>query len=132
MNVLCDTSFLMVLVSKPIKKINEIEDYFGRLDYQTPDLVISELTRLEQKAGPKRSRIAKTAIEVSLSKFTIVKMKGSQSVDEQIINYALSNRCAVATIDKKLVCKLISNNTIVLTLNNNKLIVANPSIAEQG
>ena len=121
----------MVLVSKPIKNINEIEDYFGRLDFQTPDLVISELTRLEQKAGPKRSRIAKTAIELSLSKFTIVKMKGSQSVDEQIINYALRNRCAVATVDKKLVCRLISNNTIVLTLNNNKLIVANASIAEQ-
>src|SRR5438270_10691024 len=131
MDVLCDTSFLMVLVSKPIKNINEIEDYFGRLDFQTPDLVISELTRLEQKAGPKRSRIAKTAIELSLSKFTIVKMKGSQSVDEQIINYALRNRCAVATVDKKLVCRLISNNTIVLTLNNNKLIVANASIAEQ-
>jgi rRNA-processing protein FCF1 len=121
----------MLLVSKPIKKINEIEDYFGRLNFQIPDLVISELTRLKQNAGPKRSRIARTAIEISLSKFTIVKMKTSQHVDDEIIGYALRNRCAVATIDKKLVCRLISNNTIVLTLNKNKLIIANPSIAEQ-
>ena len=118
----------MLLVSKPIKKINEIEDYFGRLNFQIPDLVISELTRLKQNAGPKRSRIARTAIEISLSKFTIVKMKTSQDVDDEIIDYALRNRCAVATIDKKLVCRLISNNTIVLTLNKNKLIIANPSI----
>lgn len=121
----------MLLVSTPIKKINEIEDYFGRLNFQIPNLVISELTRLEQNAGPKRSRIARTAIEISLSKFTIVKLRTSQHVDEEIIDYALRNRCAVATIDKKLVCRLLSNNTIVLTLNKNKLIIANPSIAEQ-
>ncbi|MFL6503014.1 MAG: hypothetical protein ACJ70W_05705, partial [Nitrososphaera sp.] len=60
MQILCDTSFLMVLVSKPLKRVAKIESQFGRLDFLVPDIVERELERLAHKAGPKRSRLAQT------------------------------------------------------------------------
>ena len=81
MQVLCDTSFLMVLVSKPIKQVPRIESEFGRLDFLVPDIVVGELERLEQKAGPKRSTLAKTAIELTRAKFKQVRVRQAAHVD---------------------------------------------------
>src|ERR671931_1717369 len=100
MDVICDTSFLMVLVSTPIRQMAKIEAHFGKLNFLIPDIVISELIRLQKEAGPNRSRIAKTAIEISFSKFKIIKLgRSSRYVDEAIIEYAIRNKCAAATID---------------------------------
>jgi rRNA-processing protein FCF1 len=126
MDVICDTSFLMVLVSKPIKQIDKIEAYFGKLNFLIPDIVLCELAYLENKAGPKRSTIAKTAIEISHSKFNIIEVKKSEHVDETIIEYAVSHKCVAATIDKDLLRRLILSSVVVLTLSKNKLIIANP------
>lgn len=63
MDVVCDTSFLMVLVSKPIKQFDKIEAYFGKLNFLIPDIVISELEYLEHKTGPKRSSEQKLRLE---------------------------------------------------------------------
>jgi rRNA-processing protein FCF1 len=130
MDVICDTSFLMVLVSTPIRQMAKIEAYFGKLNFLIPDIVISELIHLQKEAGPNRSRIAKTAIEISFSKFKIIKLGRSRYVDEAIIEYAIRNKCAAATIDTDLRRRLVLNNIVVLTLSKNKLIIANPSIEE--
>ena len=61
MQILCDTSFLMVLVSKPLKRVAKIESQLGRLDFLVPDIVEAELERLAQNAGPKRSRLGKNS-----------------------------------------------------------------------
>ncbi len=126
MQVVCDTSFLMVAVSKPIKQIEKIERDLGRLDFLVPDVVIEELERLANKAGPKRSNLAKTALEISKARFKVVKTPKAAHVDDSIIEYATANKCAAATIDTNLRRRLISNNVLVLTLRNDKLIVANP------
>ncbi|HJS83057.1 MAG TPA: hypothetical protein VJ742_09520 [Nitrososphaera sp.] len=128
MQVLCDTSFLMVLVSKPIKQVPKIETEFGRLDFLVPDIVIGELEKLEQKAGPKRSTLAKTAMELTKAKFRQVKVKKAAHVDDSIVEYALRNKCAVATIDTNLRRRLIASEVLVLTLSRDRLIVANPKI----
>ena len=99
MDVICDTSFLIVLVSAPIKRIDQVEAEYGKLNFLVPDLVIEELKRLEQISGPKKAMLAKTAITISSSKAKVVKVKGSKHVDDSIIDYALNNNCAVATID---------------------------------
>jgi rRNA-processing protein FCF1 len=106
MDVICDTSFLMVFVSTPIGQIDKIEAYFGKLNFLIPDVVISELKDLEHKTGPKRSRMVKTAIEMSFSKFKVVN---------------------VATIDRDLRRRLMLNNLVILTLSKNKLIIASQS-----
>lgn len=131
MDIICDTSFLMVLVSKPIKRIEKIQAYFGKLDFLIPDAVVSELEYLEHKTGPKRATIAKTAIEIAYSKFRIIKVIKSEHVDESIIEYAVSHKCAAATIDRDLRRRLMLNGVLVLTLSKNKLVIANPKIENQ-
>jgi uncharacterized protein len=107
MDVLCDTSFLMVIVSKPIKQVAKIEAQFGRLDFLVPDIVIGELERLMGKAGPKRSTLAKTALEV-------LRVKNFKVV-----------------IDTALRRRLIANEVLVLTLSEDRLIVANPKLSSK-
>jgi rRNA-processing protein FCF1 len=124
MNVICDTSFLMVFATTPIGQVDKIEAYFGKLNFLIPDVVISELKDLEHKTGPKRSKMAKTAIEMSFSKFRVVNVAKSRHVDEAIIDYAINQKCAVATIDKDLRRRLMLNNLVVFTLSKNRLTVA--------
>jgi len=126
MNILCDTSFLMVLVSKPIKQVARVESLLGRLDFLVPDIVKGELERLVEKAGPKRSTLAKTALELAKSKFKTVAVGKARHVDDSIIEYAVAHKCAVATIDTNLRRRLIATEVLVLTLSRDRLIVANP------
>ncbi|MFL6475640.1 MAG: PIN domain-containing protein [Nitrososphaera sp.] len=131
MQILCDTSFLMVLVSKPLKRVAKIESQFGRLDFLVPDIVERELERLAHKAGPKRSRLAQTALELARSKFKSVVIAPAKHVDDAIIGYAMTQKCAVATIDTNLRHRLIANQVLVLSLSSDNLIIANPKIYSQ-
>jgi len=116
----------MVLVSKPIKQVARVESLLGRLDFLVPDIVKGELERLVEKAGPKRSTLAKTALELAKSKFKTVAVGKARHVDDSIIEYAVAHKCAVATIDTNLRRRLIATEVLVLTLSRDRLIVANP------
>lgn len=118
----------MILVSKPLKRVTKIESELGRLEFLVPDIVETELERLAQKAGPKRSRLAKTALEIARNKFQKVRLPHARHVDDSIIDYAMAQKCAVATIDTNLRRRLIKNQVLVLSLSNDNLIVANPKI----
>lgn len=120
---------MMVLVSKPIKQVPRIESELGRLDFLVPDIVIEELERVAQKAGPKRSNLAKTAIELTKAKFKLVKVGRASHVDDAIVEFASRAKCAVATIDTNLRRRLIVNEILVLTLSRDRLIVANPKLS---
>jgi rRNA-processing protein FCF1 len=128
MQILCDTSFLMVLVSKPLKRVAKIESQLGRLDFLVPDIVEAELERLAQNAGPKRSRLAKTALEIAKSQLPKVHVLPARHVDDSIIEYAMTQKCAVATIDTNLRRRLIANKVLVISLSKDNLIIANPKI----
>jgi uncharacterized protein len=124
MNVLCDTSFLMVLVSTPLKRMTKIEMEVGKLTFLVPNVVIGELRRLEARAGPKRSLIARTAIEIANSKLRIVELPDWVGrVDEAILKFAKASDCAVATLDRNLKIALRRNNILVISLSNNRLII---------
>lgn len=131
MDVICDTSFLVVLVSAPIKRIDQVETELGKLNFLVPDIVINELKRLERTSGPKRSMIAKTAINISRSKSKIIQVAKSLNVDDAILEYATSHNCAAATIDRNLKNRLLANNVLVITLSNNVLRVVGPVVEEQ-
>ena len=126
MQVLCDTSFLMVLVSKPIKQLAKIESKLGVLEFLVPNIVQGELQRLAEKAGPKRSGLARTALEIARTKFRTVPVAAATHVDDSIVEYAIANKCAVATIDSNLRRRLIANEVLVLSLSKDNLIIANP------
>jgi len=119
--VICDTSFLIVLATKPVKKFDELENEIGKIDFVVPSLVINELGKLVRTAGVKRSNAARLALELA-KKFKTIQFQGT-SADEAIIDYASKQKCLVATIDDALRNKLRSNGISVITLTNDKLIV---------
>jgi rRNA-processing protein FCF1 len=126
MEVMCDTSFMMVLGSIPLRNIESIESSLGSLHFTVPNKVADELRHLESHSGPKRSRMARTALSLIGSKFNLISLPHSKYADEAIIKYSSSHNCAVATIDRELKTRLIKNKVLVITLRDNKLIISNP------
>ena len=126
MEIICDTSFLIALVSSPIKCLDKIENELGKLRFIVPTFVLDELESIERKSGPKKSMIAKTAICISKLKFEIKDIGKSKNVDNEILNYVTKNRrLAVATLDGKLLNSLKTADVTTITLSRNKMIIAN-------
>ena len=126
MEIICDTSFLIALVSSPIKCLDKIENELGKLRFIVPTFVLDELDSIERKSGPKKSMIAKTAICISKLKFEIKDIGKSKNVDNKILNYVTKNRrLAVATLDSKLLNSLKMADVTTITLSKNKVIIAN-------
>lgn len=126
MEIICDTSFLIALVSSPIKCLDKIENELGKLRFIVPTFVLDELQSIERKSGPKKSMIAKTAICISKLKFEIRDIGKSKNVDNEILNYVTKNRrLAVATLDGKLLKSLKTADVTTITLSKNKMIIAN-------
>lgn len=126
MEIICDTSFLIALVSSPIKCLDKIENELGKLRFIVPTFVLDELESIERKSGPKKSMIAKTAICISKLKFEIKDIGKSKNVDNEILNYVTNNRrLAVATLDGKLLNSLKTADVTTITLSKNKMIIAN-------
>ncbi|MBI3842471.1 MAG: hypothetical protein HY295_04945 [Thaumarchaeota archaeon] len=46
--VICDTSFLMLLASEHIKNISNLETELGTIEFVVPDIVINELEKLSR------------------------------------------------------------------------------------
>ncbi|MDW0177140.1 MAG: hypothetical protein QOK80_00890 [Nitrososphaeraceae archaeon] len=126
MDVICDTSFLIALVSNPIKCLDKVESEIGKLRFKVPSFVLDELNSVERKSGPKKSMIANTAIRISKLKFEIMDIGKSKNVDIDILNYVTRNRkFAVATLDVILLNRLRTADVTTITLSKNKMIIAN-------
>ena len=119
--VICDTSFLIILANEPVKGMDELEASLGKIQFVIPTVVIKELNRLLSSAGVKRAKEAKLALEL-VSMFKTVELDGIVA-DDVIIDYALKRKCVAATIDDELKSKLRRNGINVITLSNNKLII---------
>ena len=126
MEIICDTSFLIALVSNPIKCLDKVENEIGKLHFIVPTFVLDELDSIERKSGPKKSMIANTAIRISKLRFEIKDIGKSKNVDNDILNYVTKNRkFAVATLDIKLLNRLIMADVTTITLSKNKMRIAN-------
>lgn len=126
MDVICDTSFLIALVSNPIKCLDKVESEIGKLRFKVPSFVLDELNSVERRSGPKKSMIANTAIRISKLKFEIMDIGKSKNVDNDILNYVTRNRkFAVATLDGILLNRLKTVDVTTITLSKNKMIIAN-------
>jgi hypothetical protein len=112
----------MVLVSKPLKKLDVLEDNIGRIEFVVPTVVIDELKNLMKSGSAKKANAARLALNV-VEKFRKVRLEAG-SADEAIIEYALKHRCYVATIDNMLKNKLKDNGIDVITLVKDNVIVA--------
>jgi len=121
-DIICDTSFLIVLASKPIQKLEVLENNIGKIDFVIPSIVIDELNNLVSTASAKRANAAKLALELA-KRFKTIALEG-KGADEVIIDYASKHRCYVATIDNVLKNKLKNNGIDVITLVKDRIIVA--------
>lgn len=126
MEIICDTSFIIALVSNPIKCLDKVENEIGKLKFIVPTFVLDELNSIEKKSGPKKSMIANTAIRISKLKFEIKDIGKSKNVDKDILNFTTRNkRFGVATLDGKLLNRLKMAEVTTITLSKNKMIIAN-------
>lgn len=126
MDVICDTSFLIALVSNPIRCLDKVESEIGKLRFKVPSFVLDELDSVERKSGPKKAMIANTAIRISKLKFEIMDIGKSKNVDNDILNFVTRNRkFAVATLDGILLNRLRIADVTTITLSKNKMIIAN-------
>lgn len=126
MEIICDTSFLIALVSIPVKCLDRVEYEIGKLRFIVPTFVLDELELIKKKSGPKKSMIANTAIQISKLKFEIKDIGKSKNVDNEILNYAIQNRrYGVATLDGILLNRLKDAEVTTITLSKNKIIIAN-------
>jgi rRNA-processing protein FCF1 len=115
----------MVLVTKPVKLLDNIEMQYGKINFLIPDLVIEELKNLVNNSSYKSSVSAKTVLQIT-KKFEIITTKKMSYTDDSILDYAINYKCAVATMDKNLIQRLISSKVLVFSLRNNKLLIMNP------
>lgn len=124
MDVLCDTSFLLILVTKPIKMMDTLERDLGKINFILPDVIVDELFALQRKSTITKAKAAGLALEIT-KKFPKVKTSRFKHTDDNILEYAYRHRCGVATLDKKLIKNLISENIVVISLRNNKIVILN-------
>ena len=52
--VICDTSFLMILASKNIKNISNLDTEIGTIEFMVPDMVIEELEKISESTNLKK------------------------------------------------------------------------------
>ena len=52
--IICDTSFLMILASKNIKNISNLETELGTIEFIVPDMVVEELGKISQSTNLKK------------------------------------------------------------------------------
>ena len=69
----------MVLVTKPIKLLDNITINYGKINFLIPDIVIEELNNIIKTKSYKMSQLAKTVLEIT-KKFQIVTTKKSKSL----------------------------------------------------
>lgn len=116
--VLFDSSFLMAVVERPTTWFEDVTDALGKFRPTVLDCTLAELKRLAGKQL-KRSRTAALALE--LAKDFAVEKSGSGRVDDEVVSFALANRCAVATIDRELVRTLRAREVSVIGLSKGRV-----------
>ena len=123
MEVILDTSFLLELVSKPIKRLDELGVELGKVEFIVLEPTVTELKRLASKQGVKAKR-AYTALQYIKNNIRVRVInldKKGLSADSAILYYALKYSAAVATIDQELRDRLKEEGVVVITLRDDNV-----------
>ena len=143
MEVISDTSFLMVLCYDPVKNLDALESRFGKLVWLIHPETINELLQLEKTAGPKRSKIASLSLKIindqlkkgdfkyldnnELDKLELPQQFNS-AVDSILLNVSVEKKLPLATIDKNLIKRALKKGVDVITLKSNRIIFVNSKV----
>jgi rRNA-processing protein FCF1 len=143
MEVISDTSFLMVLCYDPVKNLDALESRFGKLVWLIHPETINELVQLEKTAGIKRSKIASLSLKIindqlnkgdfkyldknELDKLELPQQSNS-AVDSILLNISVEKKLPLATIDKNLIKRALKKGVDVITLKSNRIIFVNSKV----
>jgi rRNA-processing protein FCF1 len=143
MEVISDTSFLMVLCYDPVKNLDALESRFGKLVWLIHPETINELIQLEKTAGIKRSKIASLSLKIindqlnkgdfkyldknELDKLELPQQSNS-AVDSILLNISAEKRRPLATIDQNLIKRALKKGVDVITLKSNRIIFVNSKV----
>ncbi len=119
MRILLDSSFLLTLATKPIKRIELLQG----ARYVVLSAVIHELNSLASSKSVKRAKAAREALNlINNINAEIIDIKG-KPIDDLIIKYAIENNLYVATLDSHIKQVLRSKGIGVITLSNDKIVI---------
>lgn len=143
MEVISDTSFLMVLCYDPVKNLDVLESRFGKLIWLIHPETVNELVRLEKTAGIKRSKIASLSLKIIKDRIKKGDFKylnnneldnlelpqpSNPVVDSILLNISVEKRRPLATIDKNLIKRALKKGVDVVTLKSNRVIFVNSKV----
>ncbi len=143
MEVISDTSFLMVLCYDPVKNLDVLESRFGKLIWLIHPETVNELVRLEKTAGIKRSKIASLSLKIIKDRIKKGDFKylnnneldnlelpqpSNPVVDSILLNISAEKRRPLATIDKNLIKRALKKGVDVVTLKSNRVIFVNSKV----
>ncbi len=142
MEVISDTSFLMVLCYDPVKNLDALESRFGKLLWLIHPETINELAQLEKTAAIKRSKIASLSLKIIndrikkgdfkyLDNDELNKLETTQAnstVDSMLLNISAEKKLPLATLDKNLIKRALKKGVDVFTLKSNKIIFVHSKV----
>ncbi len=120
LNVVLDSSFLLELVSRPLKRIEELDALLGEGELVVLDVTVKELKKLASESGAKAKK-ASAALEYvkNLRKVNVANV--DLDADSMILSYAIKHGSAVATLDQNLRRRLKAAGVVVITLRDDNI-----------
>jgi len=112
----------MLLASRPLARLKDVEASLGRVEPVVLEGVVEELRSIADRGSVKRSRAARSALDYA-SMLRVVHCDMGVSVDEKIMNYAVEHGAAVATVDSTLRRRLRTAGVVVVTCRGNIVVV---------
>ena len=141
MEVISDTSFLMILCYDPVKNLDALESRFGKLVWLIHPETINELVELE-KQPEMESKIASLSLKIindrikkgdfryldsdELNKLEIT--QANSTVDSILLNISAEKRLPLATIDKNLIKRALKKGVDVFALKSNRIIFVHSKV----
>ncbi|MCP8310192.1 MAG: hypothetical protein L6N95_01740 [Candidatus Methylarchaceae archaeon HK01B] len=120
--VLLDTSFILLLASKPLTSIGEMGDALGKAELLLLKDTIKELEAISKGSSIKRSKLARSALDFGRN-LEVIDYTGEGAVDDKILKCALEKNLIVATMDRELRRKLRAMGLPIITLKGNRVML---------
>ena len=117
--VVCDTSFLMHLVSTRIKNIENLETEIGSIQFVVPDVVILELERLTSE--PNKKNVAIDTLQ-KIKNYKKISLPG-KFADQALVDYIKQHGGIIATMDRELKKKIKNLGGSIMSFSNNRIVL---------
>ena len=117
--VICDTNFLIHLATKRIKNIDNLDIEIGTITFVVPEVVITELSKLENV--PEKKQDILTTLNF-IKNLKIIPICGNFA-DKELMDYVKINRSIIGTMDKALKKQLKQAGSSILSFSQDKIIL---------